>query len=275
MKKRKIFKDKHSLKNELSGIKNLAFVPTMGGLHKGHTSLIKKAQIHGRKVLVSIYVNPKQFNSKKDFHSYPKNEMKDLNFLRKLRVDYVYIPTFNDVYLFKTRNRVYEDKQSKILCGKYRKLHFKGVLDVVNRLIEIIEPKKIVLGEKDYQQLFLIKKHIKKNNINTKILSCKTIREKNGMPCSSRNFNLSKKEKKIASKVYYYLKKEKKNISQKNLFKYTIANLKKKILKFGVKKIDYIEFISLKNLKKIKSNKQRFNIFISYYLRHVRLIDNF
>ena len=274
MEQMKIFKDRHSLKNELSGIKNLAFVPTMGGLHKGHKSLIKKAQIKATKVLVSIYINPKQFNSRKDFNSYPKNKRKDLSMLKKLKVDYVYMPTFKDVYLFKTKNSVYQDKQSKILCGKYRKSHFRGVLNVVNRFMEIIEPKNIVLGEKDYQQLFLIRKHIKKNKINTKILSCRTVREENGIPYSSRNFNLSKNEKEIASKIYHYLKKEKKIISQKKSFKFIANNLKTKIHKLGVKKIDYIEFISLKNLKKIKSNKQKFNIFISYYFRHVRLIDN-
>ncbi len=274
MKQMKIFKDRYSLKNELSGIKDLTFVPTMGGLHKGHKSLIKKAQIYGTKVLVSIYINPKQFNSKKDFNTYPKNKKKDLSLLKKLKVDYVYMPTFNDVYLFKTKNRVYQAKQSKILCGKYRKTHFRGVLDAVNRLLEIIEPKNIVLGEKDYQQLFLIRKHIIKNKINTKILSCKTVREENGIPYSSRNFNLSKNEREIASKIYHYLKKEKKIISQKKSFKLVANNLKKKIHKFGVKKIDYIEFISLKNLKKINSNKEKFNIFISYYFRHVRLIDN-
>ena len=188
----KIFKNKEYLKSEIGNNKSISFVPTMGGLHKGHISLIKRAKRYKNKTLVSIYVNPKQFNKKEDYKKYPVNLEKGLKILKKLKVNYLYLPTYKDLFKFKPSHKIYLHKFSKILCGKYRKYHFKGVLDVVNRFLEIIRPKYLFLGIKDFQQLTLIKKHILKNKINTKIVSCKTVREANGIVCSSRNFNLNK-----------------------------------------------------------------------------------
>ena len=270
----KIFKHKIDLKKELIGINSLSFIPTMGGLHAGHKSLIQKAKKKTKKIIVSIFVNPKQFNSKKDYNIYPRNLKKDLNILKKLDVDYVYTPNFSDIFLFKTKNKIYMDKFSKKLCGKYRKNHFSGVVNVVNRFLEIIKPKFILLGKKDFQQLYLIKKHIHKNYISTKVVSCNTIREKNGVACSSRNHNLSKKEMLIASKVYSYLFKQKKIIKTKRLF---IVNKEKNISDLrllGASKIEYLEFLNLNNLKKPRRNNFSFNIFISYFINDVRLIDN-
>ena len=121
----KIFKHRFDLKQEIMGINNLSFVPTMGGLHSGHKFLIKKARKKSKKVIVSIYVNPKQFNSKKDYFSYPRNLKKDLKTLKKLKVDIVYLPTFNDIFSFKPKNKIYLDSFSKKLCGKYRKRCFR------------------------------------------------------------------------------------------------------------------------------------------------------
>ena len=137
----KIFKDKHTLQKEISKTKGISFVPTMGGLHKGHISLIKQSKKSKFKTLVSIFVNPKQFNKKSDFKSYPRNTKKDLKQLKKLKINYLYIPTFKDIYGFKPKKKVFLDKFSKKLCGRYRKGHFEGVLNVVNRFIEIIKPK--------------------------------------------------------------------------------------------------------------------------------------
>ena len=170
----------------------LSFVPTMGGLHKGHEFLIKKAKSKKKIVLVSIFVNPKQFNSKLDFSTYPRHFKKDIKILKKLKVDYLFLPTYRDVFSFKTKNKVYLHPFSKILCGKFRPGHFKGVLDVVNRFLEIFKPKYIFLGEKDFQQLVLIKKHIDKYNIKTKVIPCKTIRQNKYLPYSTRNDNLKK-----------------------------------------------------------------------------------
>ena len=271
----KIFKHRFDLKQEIMGINNLSFVPTMGGLHSGHKFLIKKARKKSKKVIVSIYVNPKQFNSKKDYFSYPRNLKKDLKTLKKLKVDIVYLPTFNDIFSFKPKNKIYLDSFSKKLCGKYRKRHFHGVINVVNRLLEIINPKFIFLGKKDFQQFYLIKKHIIKNKIKTKVVLCKTIREKNGVACSSRNENLNKINFLIASKVYSYLKNQKKYALKHKSFKLLKEKYISNLYFLGVTKVEYIDFLNLNTLKKPKFKKNSFNIFVSYYLNKTRLIDNF
>ena len=186
----KIFKDKHILQKEISKTKGISFVPTMGGLHKGHISLIKQSKKSKFKTLVSIFVNPKQFNKKSDYRSYPRSTKKDLKKLKNLKVDYLYIPTIKDIYGFKPREKVFLDKFSKKLCGRFRRGHFEGVLNVVNRFLEIIKPRYIFLGKKDYQQLYLIKKHIEKRKIKSKIVECNTIRENNGVALSTRNSSL-------------------------------------------------------------------------------------
>ena len=270
----KIFKDKLKLKKHILGKKDLSFVPTMGSLHPGHEYLINRAKIKSKKVIVSIYVNPKQFNSKKDYNSYPLKIKQDLKILKKLKVDIVYLPNYNDIFSFKTKHKIYLDKFSKKLCGKYRGKHFKGVVNVVNRFLEIINPKYIFLGKKDYQQLILIYKHIKMRGIKTKVISCKTIREIDGTACSSRNVNLTKKERIIASKVYKYLVKIQKKINNKK----TNINIKlifNELNKYGVKKIDYIKLINKNIIEGNKINKKKYNIFIAYYLNKTRLIDNF
>jgi len=270
----KIFKKKTLLNKDILTDKNLCFVPTMGFLHQGHISLIKKAKKKGNKVLVSIYVNPKQFNSKNDFQTYPKNIKKDFKILKSLKVDYLYLPSYKDIFLFKTLNKIYLDKFSSKLCGKYRKGHFEGVLNVVNRFLEIIKPRYIYLGEKDFQQLCLIKKHIEKNKINTTVISCRSIREKNGLVYSSRNTHLSINQKIIASKIYKILRRFKLNLIKNKLLKINYSSLRSRLVYCGIKKVDYIEILDLKTLKKPKTNKNKFNIFIAYYLGNIRLIDN-
>ena len=213
----KIFKNKKSLINEISGLKKIAFVPTMGALHKGHISLINKAKKKSNEILVSIYVNPKQFNSKKEFKKYPRKLIQDIRILKKNKINYLYLPTNKDIYSFNPSNKISLDNFSKILCGKFRPHHFKGVLNVVNRFIEIVKPKFIYLGMKDFQQLSLIQSHVNKNNIKTKIISCPTIRLKNGLAISSRNSKLSQNHIICAGKIYRYLKNNKKLIFNKIL----------------------------------------------------------
>ena len=269
----KIFKNKKNLFKEISNIKNIAFVPTMGSIHNGHLSLIKKAKKISKNVLVSIYVNPKQFSSNYDFKRYPRNINKDIAFLRKTKVRYLFLPTYKDVYSFRSSLPIYLDKFSKKLCGKFRGQHFKGVINIVNRFIELIQPHSIFLGFKDFQQLALIKLHIRKNKIKTQVVSCPTIRGRNGIALSSRNEKLKKNHIKTAGKIYKYLKimKKKKNslISKKQKI-----NAINKIILLGAKKIDYLECININTLKSIKTINENYNIFIAYYLGKVRLIDN-
>ena len=158
------------------------------------------------------------------------------------------------------------------MCGKFRRGHFRSVVDVVNRLLEIIKPKKILLGNKDFQQLVLIKKHIKKNRINTKIIPCKTIRDKNFIPYSSRLKRLKNYEKNNLIKIIKFLRNYKRNLVSKKI-NYNFSQIKNKLLSLGVRKIDYIEIVDLKTLKKPKKNK--FNLFFAFYIGKVRFIDNF
>lgn len=270
----KIFKKKELLESEIYDNKSLSFIPTMGGLHKAHISMIKLAKKYKNKTLVSIYVNPKQFNKKEDYKKYPRNLKKDIEILKKLNVNYLYLPKNEDLFQFNPTHKIYIHKFSKKLCGKFRKSHFKGVINVVNRFLEIIRPKYLFLGLKDFQQLTLIKKHILKNKIRTKVIICKTIRESNGVACSTRNYNLSKNQMKIAEKVYNYLIKIKRKV-KKNIKYLDYPLFKKNLIKIGVNKIDYLELINLKKLQNVKNSKENFNIFIAYYLKKVRLIDNF
>jgi pantoate--beta-alanine ligase len=269
----KIFKNKLILYKEISKDNSLSFVPTMGGLHKGHLSLIKKAKKYKCKICVSIFVNPSQFNKVNDFKNYPRSLKSDIEKLKKLKINYLYLPGHTDIYSFKTKNKIYLDKFSKQLCGKFRKGHFEGVLNVVNRFLEIIKPKYIYLGIKDFQQLILIDRHIKKNKIKTKVIECRTVREKNGIACSTRNLNLNNKQRKIASNIYKYLLKLNKTI-KKNYKFFRINVIKKDLISLGATKIDYVENYDLGNLKKTKKLKNKFRLFIAYYIDKIRLIDN-
>ena len=134
----------------------LGFVPTMGGLHDGHQSLIRKSKKKCKKTIVSIFVNPKQFNVINDYKSYPRNLSKDLKILKKLNVEYVFIPKVNQIYKKEKIKKFQLTKSQKILCAKYRKGHFEGVLNVMNRFMKMILPKYVFMGEKDFQQLFLM-----------------------------------------------------------------------------------------------------------------------
>ena len=269
----KIFKDKYILQKEISKTKGISFVPTMGGLHKGHISLIKQSKKSRFKTLVSIFVNPKQFNKKSDYKSYPRSKKKDLKRLKNLKVDYLYLPTFKDIYGFKPKEKIFLDKFSNKLCGRFRRGHFEGVLNVVNRFLEIIKPRYVYLGKKDYQQLYLIKKHIEKRKIKSKIIECKTIRENNGVALSTRNSNLNSNQMKIASKIYYYLYNLKKRV-KKNYNLFNPNRIKKDLRNLGARKIDYLENYNVENFKKINRQNKKFNIFIAYYIKNTRLIDN-
>ena len=157
----KILLSNHTLSSELRLFNDIGFVPTMGGIHKGHISLIKTSIRVCKKTIVSIFINPKQFNNKKDFNTYPSNIKKDLSILKNIKgVDFIYIPKFKDIYGNKSKSIIKINKQDKILCAKFRKGHFEGVLDVMDRLTNIIRPKKIFMGKKDFQQHYLVKNFI-------------------------------------------------------------------------------------------------------------------
>ena len=268
----KILKNVFELNKAVKNYKNVGFVPTMGGIHKGHVSLIKISQKNNKETIVSIFVNPTQFNQKKDFKNYPRNIRKDISILKKLKVNYLFLPEVNEIYKNKMKNFKL-NKSDKILCAKYRKGHFEGVINVMTRFTQIINPSKIFMGEKDFQQLLLVKRYIEKN-FKSKIISCKTIRAKNKLALSSRNILLTKKNLKKAGQVAKNLIIFKKELFKKKDLKNLISMKKNELIKKFDIKIDYLELRNTKNLKltnKIKDTK----IFIAYYINNIRLIDNF
>ena len=269
----KIITSIFDLNKEIKNYKNVGFVPTMGGIHKGHISLIKASQKNKGNTIVSIYVNPTQFNKKIDFRKYPRNIKKDIISLKKLNVNYLFLPSTKDIYKFKTRKFVLS-KKDKILCAKFRKGHFEGVLNVMNRLMSIVRSKDIFMGEKDYQQLYLIRKFLSKK-FDVRINSCPTIRTSDKIALSTRNKLLNKKSLKKASDIAKILNKiklrSKLNSSKFNLLK---SDYKKELEnKFDIK-IDYLEFRDEKSLK-LNNFKNKFRLFVAYYINNVRLIDNF
>ena len=269
----KIIKNIKNLQESIVNIPNLGFVPTMGGLHKGHLKLIKKSINRSQKTLVSIYVNPTQFNKKKDFSKYPRNTKKDLQILKSQKVDFVFLPKTGEIYKRQIRKNIKIHRKKNVLCGKFRKGHFEGVIDVIDRFLSLINPKYIFLGEKDFQQLFLIKNYVK-NKFKVKVVSCKTVRDKNYVALSSRNFLLSKKNLATAGKIAKKLKSFKNRLKNNQNFKNSINNIKNKLIEKYNIKLEYLELRNEKDLSVFKK-KNKFRIFISYYINKVRLIDNF
>ena len=269
----KILLNNRILSKTLRPFNDIGFVPTMGGIHEGHISLIKKSIKFNKKTIVSIFINPKQFNNIKDFKTYPSNIKKDLAILKKIKkLDFIYVPKFNDIYENKNQSSIKIKKKNKILCAKYRKGHFEGVLDVMSRLTKLIKPKNIFMGKKDFQQFYLVKKFIEKK-YDTKVIGCKTIRNKNKLALSSRNFLLKRDElnkiEKI-SKIFVNLKKKIKDKKDINNF---LKKSKKDLESLFNIKIEYLENRNTKNLT-ISNKHQHSRIFLSYYFKGIRLIDN-
>ena len=270
----KLIKQITDLNKAINKEKELGFVPTMGSLHKGHESLIKISQKKCTKTMVSIFINPTQFNNKEDYKTYPRNLNNDLKVLKRLKVDYVYLPTVAQIYKLEKASKISLKKADKILCAKFRKGHFEGVLDILNRFVKLISPKIIFMGEKDYQQFFLVKKLIEKK-YKCRVYPGKTIRNSNKVALSSRNNLLNKDNLKTVGLITDRLFNLKRLISKnkkksKNLIK-TVKN--ELIIKFDIK-IEYLECRNLTNLS-FNLHSKPFKLFIAYYFNNVRLIDNF
>ena len=269
----KILINNSDLNEALKGDTNLGFVPTMGSIHKGHLSLIKKSKKITNKTIVSIFVNPRQFNNKKDYKNYPKNIKKDIKILKKIKVDYLYIPKIKSVFGKNKKQKIHISRNNRILCAKFRKGHFEGVLQVMDRLTYLIKPNKIFMGEKDYQQLLLVKNFIEKK-YKSKIVSCKTIREKNNLALSSRNSLLNNQNFIVGNKIATNLIKFKRSLKNKKNLRNLIINKKYELEKNFKIKVNYLELRKKKDLKNSK-NLSNSKLFIAYYIGDIRLIDNF
>jgi len=270
----KIILNNNSLYKALRPFNDVGFVPTMGSIHEGHLSLIEKSNRTCKKTIVSIFVNPKQFNNKKDFKNYPTNIKEDIKILKKTKkVDFLYIPKFKDIYNNNKKSNIKIANKDKILCAKHRKGHFEGVLDVMERLTNLVNPKKIFMGKKDYQQYFLIKNYLK-NKCKASIIPCKTIRNKSKIALSSRNNHLDLNGIKKASFLSKNLIKLKRNLAKSKKIKQNLKIQMKYFEKFLKIKIEYLELRSIKNLK-ISNTVKGSRLFVAYYIDNIRLIDNF
>lgn len=270
-----IFKTIAFLKKRVSELKTqgklIGFVPTMGNLHAGHVSLVDAARLNSDYVITSIFVNPTQFGKNEDFSKYPRTFEEDIKKLKN--TDAVFFPSIEELYPKEVLLFISESKISKVLCGKFRQNHFEGVLTIVNKLFNIINPDFAYFGEKDYQQLKLIEKMVFDLNMNLKIISCPIVREASGLAMSSRNNYLSLEGRKKAANIYKALNEAKTafNDGVKDMFKLKELVLKTLNSDF---KIQYIEILDTETFNTPLVIKPGSRIFVCAYLEGVRLIDN-
>ncbi|MGL4730295.1 MAG: pantoate--beta-alanine ligase [Clostridium sp.] len=259
-----------------SGNESIALVPTMGYLHDGHKSLMKKARKENEKVIVSIFVNPTQFGPNEDLESYPRDFQRDIKNCIECNVDAIFAPESEEMYLKNSSVYVNEELLSKGLCGQTRPSHFKGVCTVVTKLFNIITPDRAYFGEKDAQQLAIIRKMVKDLNFNVDIIGCPIIREEDGLAKSSRNKYLSHEERKAATILNKSL------MVGKDLFNNGERSAKKilKVIKDNIQtekvaKIDYVEIVDSENLNVVQGKIEKsILIAMAVYIGKTRLIDN-
>ncbi len=257
----------------------LGFVPTMGALHDGHISLIKAAREECKLVVVSIFVNPLQFAPNEDFKKYPRNLENDLKVCNENTVDYVFAPDEKEIYPDESsKNKSIESPKelTGILCGKTRIGHFQGVATVVKKLFDIVQPDYAYFGEKDLQQLYVIKWLVKEYNLPIFIRSCPTVREPNGLAVSSRNQYLTLEQKKTAANIYESLKSAKYNM-RIGIFTVSKAILESLIFlsQYPEIKVEYFEARDKDLLAKVDENRRKgFYYFVAAKVGNVRLIDN-
>jgi len=275
----KVSKTIKSIQSNLSLIdksKSLGFVATMGALHEGHLSIIKKAKKENDYVVVSIFVNPTQFDNNEDLNKYPSSINHDLELLKSVSCDFVFNPTANEIYNSKIKSESFDfEGLDKVMEGAFRKGHFDGVGTVVKKLFEIINPDKAYFGEKDFQQLQIIKKMATINNFSIQIVPCAIYREEDGLAMSSRNVRLNTEQRIAAPVIHKTLIKSKELFAEKGI----------EIVKDFVKKefennrfldLEYYEIAETESLTTAneKVNNKKYRAFIAAFAGEIRLIDN-
>jgi pantoate--beta-alanine ligase len=257
--------------------KTIGFVPTMGALHQGHISLINKSKADCDITVCSIFVNPTQFNDAKDFEKYPITIEQDIYMLEIVKCDVLFLPSVEEIY----PNEIAKNKQydlgfiETVFEGAYRPGHFNGVCMVVERLLDIVRPNQLFLGQKDYQQCIVIRRLIELMNVNINVIICPTSREENGLAMSSRNKRISNEMKDKAKIIYQSFSKIKKEITANNAVE-LVANAKASLLQNGFDKIDYLSLANAKTLESIElwDGSTQLVILVAAFTEGVRLIDN-
>jgi len=262
----------NSLKKETT----IGFVPTMGALHRGHLSLIEKAKEENDIVVVSIFVNPTQFDKHEDLVNYPKTIDTDLSMLKSVFCDYVFTPTAEEIYSNNIQSASFNfDGLEHQMEGKYRVGHFDGVGTIVKRLFEIVKPHKSYFGEKDFQQLQIIRKMVEKHQVPVKIIGCDIFREKDGLAMSSRNTRLTNEHRSAAPFIYKTLKQAKIEFGTKNAVE-VIQWVENEFKKQPLLELEYFEIAQEETLLPIKNKieSQKYRAFIAVFAEKIRLIDN-
>ena len=255
--------------------KKIGFAPTMGALHQGHLSLYEAAKHENDEVISSIFVNPTQFNNPDDFQKYPKTLEKDLELLEKAGVDAVYVPNVEEMYPDGLNSKKYDfDGLENEMEGKYRPGHFDGVGTIVEELFRQVQPHNAYFGEKDYQQLAIIKKMVEKTKLPVKIHGVPTLREEDGLAMSSRNVRLTETQRKEATIIYETLEKV------KEWFKVlSVEEIKLRVLEIFRNSNFELEYFVIADEKTLKETDyfykdKNYRAFIVAYADTVRLIDN-
>ena len=263
---------KHFLDNCRDNNKEISLVPTMGGLHDGHLKLVDRAREISDIVVVSIFINPTQFARGEDFEDYPNTFSSDQNLLESKGVDVLFFPSKGEIYPDGTHTDYKVGEIGQILCGAFRPTHFDGVAQVVKRFFEIVEPNCAVFGEKDYQQLLIIKSLVEKLNLDITIESVETQREKDGLAMSTRNQYLNHEDRKKAPNFYLKLNALKKSILDGK----TIQSARLKAIDELNEEFEaeYLEVLDANNLTQIETKTSEIIIISAIRFGGTRLIDN-
>lgn len=274
----KTVNEMHNFSNQMKrNGKKIGFVPTMGYLHDGHLSLVKKAKEVCDVVVVSIFVNPTQFAPNEDFNQYPRNFQRDYKLLEAEEVDVIFYPDSKEMYGENFQTFVENIEASKILEGEFRPTHFRGVVTVVSMLFNCVKPDVAVFGQKDAQQAYIIQRMVEDLKFDIDIIVSPIIREEDGLAKSSRNIYLSESERKEALVLYVSLKKAEQMIKSGVLeVKSIIEEMEKIINSVNSSNLDYIAIVNKKNFKKVEllEKGQEYYILIACRIGKTRLIDN-
>lgn len=274
-----IFTETKSLQQKIKSLKNgatIGFVPTMGALHEGHLSLVEKAKKENEIVVVSIFVNPTQFDNADDLVNYPKTLEKDLSLLKAANCDIVFTPSPEEIYANDIQSQSFDfDGLEFQMEGKFRAGHFNGVGTIVERLFEVVKPHKAYFGEKDFQQILIIRKMVEKRNLPVKIIACPIHREQDGLAMSSRNMRLTTAQRAAAPFIYETLKKAKIKFGTKNASE-VLNWVENEFKNHPILRLEYIEIADEETLLPVetKNPSKKYRAFIAVFAGNVRLIDN-
>ena len=261
-------------KAKLAG-KAVGFVPTMGALHDGHRSLLRRCRRENDIVVLSIFVNPKQFGPKEDFTKYPRRERADKKLAKEEKVDIMFVPSAKEMYPEGYLTYIEVEKITQALCGKSRPGHFKGVTTVVGKLLNIVMPDVLYLGQKDAQQAVVLTRMVRDLNFPVLVKTCPTVREADGLAMSSRNQYLSTGQRKKAAMLYRSLKEARQSVAAGNrLARAIVGKIRSRITRESSGRIDYLECVDADTFMPLKRIQGKTIIALAVWFGKTRLIDN-